>query len=85
MLFLIAIAVVMYALAADRPRLRPQPGLAIAGADHHRPGDAGARRRRGLRASCRRPRRAIFCAAMIVGRMEVLVIIALFNPVYWRQ
>ena len=29
--------------------------------------------------------RAIFCAAMIVGRMEVLVIIALFNPVYWRQ
>ena len=29
--------------------------------------------------------RAIFCAAMIVGRMEVLVIVALFNPVYWRQ
>jgi trk system potassium uptake protein TrkH len=29
--------------------------------------------------------RAVFCAAMIVGRMEVLVILALFNPVYWRQ
>ena len=28
---------------------------------------------------------AIFCAAMIVGRMEALVIIALFNPIYWRQ
>ena len=28
---------------------------------------------------------AIFCAAMIVGRMDVLVIIALFNPIYWRQ
>ena len=27
----------------------------------------------------------LFCAAMIVGRMEALVIIALFNPIYWRQ
>ena len=29
--------------------------------------------------------RAIFCFAMIVGRMEALVLIALFNPAYWRQ
>jgi trk system potassium uptake protein TrkH len=29
--------------------------------------------------------RAVFCAAMIVGRLEVLVIVALFNPVYWRR
>lgn len=28
--------------------------------------------------------RAILCAAMIVGRIEVLVLIALFNPSYWR-
>jgi trk system potassium uptake protein len=26
----------------------------------------------------------IFCVGMIVGRMEALVIIALFNPAYWR-
>ena len=38
-----------------------------------------------LRASSPATARAIFCAAMIVGRMEVLVIIALFNPIYWRQ
>jgi trk system potassium uptake protein TrkH len=27
---------------------------------------------------------AIFCVGMIVGRMEPLVIIALFNPAFWR-
>ncbi len=29
--------------------------------------------------------RAILCAAMIVGRLEVLVIVALFNPTYWQK
>jgi trk system potassium uptake protein TrkH len=29
--------------------------------------------------------RVILCFAMIVGRMEALVIIALLNPAYWRQ
>jgi trk system potassium uptake protein TrkH len=28
--------------------------------------------------------RAVFCAAMIVGRIEALVLIALFNPAFWR-
>ena len=27
---------------------------------------------------------AVLCGAMIVGRMEALVLIALFNPAYWR-
>ena len=27
----------------------------------------------------------VFCVGMIVGRLEALVIIALFNPSYWRQ
>ena len=28
---------------------------------------------------------AILCAAMIFGRLEALVIIALFNPDFWRS
>lgn len=28
--------------------------------------------------------RAVFCVAMIVGRIEALVLIALFNPAFWR-
>ena len=28
---------------------------------------------------------AVFCVGMIVGRLEALVLIALFNPAYWRQ
>jgi trk system potassium uptake protein len=31
------------------------------------------------------PAQAIFAVGMIVGRMEALVIIALFNPSYWRS
>jgi Trk-type K+ transport system membrane component len=31
------------------------------------------------------PALAVVGLAMIVGRVEALVIIALFNPVYWRQ
>lgn len=29
--------------------------------------------------------RLVLCVAMIVGRMEALVLLALFNPAYWRQ
>ena len=29
--------------------------------------------------------RWIFCVAMIIGRIEALVLIALFNPAYWRR
>ena len=84
MLFLIATAVVMYALALTGLDFVQSLGLAIAGLTTTGPampvlGDATVYR--DLTAAGR----AIFCAAMIVGRMDVLVIIALFNPVYWRQ
>ena len=84
MLFLIAAAVVMYALALTGLGFVRSLSLAIAGLTTTGPamavlGDAAVYREMTATA------RAIFCAAMIVGRMEVLVIIALFNPIYWRQ
>lgn len=84
MLFLIAIAVVMYALALTGLGFVRSLGVAVAGLTTTGPamavlGDGGVYRE--LTAMGR----AIFCAAMIVGRMDVLVIIALFNPVYWRE
>ncbi len=84
MLFLIAAAVVMYALALTGLGFVRSLSLAVAGLTTTGPamaalGDAAVYREMTATA------RAIFCAAMIVGRMEVLVIIALFNPIYWRQ
>ena len=84
MLFLIAAAIVMYALTLTGLGFVRSLSLAIAGLTTTGPamavlGDAAVYREMNATA------RAIFCAAMIVGRMEVLVILALFNPVYWRQ
>ena len=84
MLMLIALALVMLALAATGLSFARSLALAVAGLTTTGPairtlGDglgyddlSGAAR-------------AIFCVAMIVGRIEALVIIALFNPVYWRR
>jgi trk system potassium uptake protein TrkH len=84
MLFLIATAVAMYALALTGVGFVRSLGVAISGlttTGQAMPvlGDAGVYR------ELTTTGRAVFCAAMIVGRMEVLVILALFNPVYWRQ
>jgi trk system potassium uptake protein len=84
MLFLIAAAVIMYALALTGLGFVRSFSLALAGLTTTGPampvlGDAAVYREMTAAA------RAIFCAAMIVGRMDVLVIVALFNPVYWRQ
>lgn len=84
MLFLIAIALVMIALAATGLSFEHSLALAVAGLTNTGPairtlgdgtsyGDLS-----GLA-------RGVLCLAMIVGRIEALVIIALFNPAYWRQ
>ena len=76
----------MLALAGDRPQLRAAASaLGDRRAHHHRAGDPARSATGSATASSPAPARAIFCAAMIVGRMEALVIIALFNPSYWRQ
>jgi trk system potassium uptake protein TrkH len=84
MLFLIALAMVMIALSATGLSFERSLALAVAGLTTTGPaiqtlGD-------GLRyAQLPGAAQAIFCVAMIVGRVEALVIIALFNPTYWRQ
>ena len=84
MLFLISLALAMIALAATGLSFERSLALSVAGLTTTGPailtlgdglvyGDLSA------------AARAIFCAAMVVGRMEALVIIALLNPAYWRQ
>jgi trk system potassium uptake protein TrkH len=84
MLFLIAVALVMLALALTGLGFQRSLSLAIAGLTTtgpvvHMLGAGLVYRELSDTAQ------AIFCAAMIIGRMEALVIIALFNPMYWRQ
>lgn len=84
MLFLISIALVMIALSATGLSFERSLGLSIAGLTTTGPaiqllGEGLVYR------ELPEPARAVFCVAMIVGRMEALVIIALFNPAYWRR
>lgn len=84
MLFLTALAVVMLALSATGIAFEQSLGLAIAGLTTTGPaigalGDGLVYR--DLSATAR----WILCAAMIVGRMDALVIVALFNPSWWRH
>lgn len=83
MLALIALAIVMLALAATGLSFEQSLTLGVAALTTTGPaintlgGGFGYDDLSGLA-------RAILCAAMIVGRIEVLVIVALLNPVYWR-
>jgi trk system potassium uptake protein TrkH len=84
MLFLVALAVVMIALAATGLGFDRSLALSVAALTTTGPaigvlGDGGGY------ADLPAAARVVLCLAMIVGRMEALVIIALFNPVYWRQ
>jgi trk system potassium uptake protein TrkH len=84
MLFLISLALAMVALAATGLNFERSLALSVAGLTTTGPaivtlGEGLVYRELSAWA------RAIFCLAMIVGRMEALVIVALFNPAYWRQ
>jgi trk system potassium uptake protein TrkH len=84
MLTLIALALVMLALAATGLSFERSLTLSVAGLTTTGPaiGEAGD----GLGyADLSGLAQGILCVAMIVGRLEALVIIALFNPTYWRQ
>lgn len=83
MLFLMTIAILAIALASVGLTFEESLTLAIAGLTTTGPliatlEDASYR-------ELPEAARLILCAAMIVGRMEVLVIIAMFNPAYWRS
>jgi RNA chaperone Hfq len=78
MLFLITLALVMMALAATGLNFERSLTLAVAGLTTT--GPLIATLPDGTPTANSRGRPRILCAAMIVGRMEALVIIALFNP-----
>jgi trk system potassium uptake protein len=83
MLFLVSLALVMIALAATGLDFHHSLTLAIAALTTTGPAiqtleDGTTYRDLSSLA------RWIFCAAMVVGRMEALVLIALLNPAYWR-
>ena len=84
MLFLIALALVMMALAATGLSFQRSLTLAVAGLTTTGPAILTLHEGLGY-AQLTGTAQAIFCVAMIVGRMEALVIIALFNPIYWRH
>ena len=84
MLFLMALALVTMALAASGLSFERALTLAVAALTTTGPliatlGDGTTYRELNDAA------RWILCAAMVVGRMEALVIIALFNPSYWQR
>jgi len=84
MLFSIAIAGVMLALSLDHVPFQDTIGLAIATLSNT--GPAAILFDPNLRFSgLNSVALAILSAAMIIGRVEVLVLIALFNPSYWRR
>jgi trk system potassium uptake protein TrkH len=84
MLFLAAMALAMLALSATGLSFEHSLGLAIAGMTTTGPaiatfGDGLVYRE--LPATAQ----VVLGATMIVGRMDALVIVALFNPTWWRQ
>jgi trk system potassium uptake protein TrkH len=84
MLFLTALAVAMLALSATGLSFERSLGLAIAGMTTT--GPAIATFGDGLvYADLSAAAQVVLCATMVVGRMDALVIVALFNPTWWRQ
>lgn len=84
MLFLIALALVMIALSATGLSFEHSLTLSVAALTTTGPairtlGDGLAY------SDLTGLAQAILCVGMIVGRMEALVIVALFNPSYWRS
>jgi trk system potassium uptake protein TrkH len=84
MLTMIALALVMLALAATGLSFERSLTLAVAGLTTTGPAIVTLHDGLGYE-DLSTLARAVFCVAMIVGRLEVLVIVAVFNPVYWRR
>ena len=85
MLFALSIAVVMLAFAATGAAFEDALVLTIASLTTTGPLTAGAASGPIDLAQIGDGARAIFAAAMVVGRLETLAIIALLNPDFWRS
>jgi trk system potassium uptake protein len=84
MLFLIVLALVMGALAATGLAFEASLSLAVATLTTTGPAIDTLGHNLSY-ADLATDARWILCAAMVLGRMEILVIVALFNPAYWRR
>ena len=84
MLFLISIGVLLLALGLAGQRFDESIALSIAALTNT--GPAAQQLLPDLAyAGLNGWARSALCLAMVVGRLEVLVVVALFNPDYWRQ
>lgn len=85
MLFAISVTVVMVAFSATGLEFEPAMILTVAGLSTTGPlaGAAGAAPI--IFADLATAPKVIFCAAAILGRLETLALIALFNPEFWRN
>ncbi len=83
-LFLVTLGLVMIALSATGLSFERSLTLAVAGLTTTGPAIRTLGDGLGYGA-LGDPARAILCFAMVVGRMEALVIFALFNPAFWRR
>ena len=84
MLFLIGIATIMLALAYNGVSLENAIALSIAVVTNT--GPAAGVLETGLEYSdLSTATQAILCVGMVFGRVEVLALVALFNPNYWRR
>ncbi len=84
MLFLMGIAAAMMALSLDGVSFEDSIGLAIAAITNTGPA-AGMLDSKLLFSMLDKTGLLVMGATMVFGRVEVLVLIALFNPSYWRR
>jgi trk system potassium uptake protein TrkH len=83
MLFATSLAVTTLALAANGLDFRESIVLASAALTNC--GPLATQALEGGTATLSDPAKVIMCVAMIVGRLEALALIALFNPDFWRR
>lgn len=85
MLFAITIALVMMALAVTGLDFETSTVLAVAALSNTGPAAGAAAGTAISYGALDTVAKAILCGAMVIGRVETLVIIALMNPAFWRN
>lgn len=85
MLFLLSMAAVMLALTATGLPFEPALMLAVAALSTCGPLATVAGTEPTIYMALEDPAKIVLAAAMILGRMETLVLIAAFNPTFWRS
>ena len=85
MLFMLSLAVTVLGFAITGEELEQAMALAVAALSTTGPVAQIALAEPVSYADLSNGAEAVLCAAMVLGRLETLVIIALFNPEFWRK